>query len=120
MGDTTDGSTALPANVSEHIPFLELNVYRLNDGNFAFSIYRKPVHAGNYLHSYSYQPLFQKSTVIRSMFLRAYRYCDQQYLREEELRIKTDFLQLGYTEKFIEQCKISAHKGRTKETRMAN
>ena len=120
IDSTTDGLPDLPANVTEHIPFLELNVYRLRDGSFAFSIYRKPVHAGNYLHAYSYQPLSQKSTVIRNMYLRAYRYCDPQFLQEELLRIKTDFLQLGYTEIFIEKCKISAHKGRNKEIRMAN
>ena len=119
-GNTTNGSPELPANTTEHIPFLELNVFRLNDSSFAFSIYRKPVHAGNYLHAFSYQPLSQKSTVIRSMYLRAYRYCDQQFLREEELRIKTDFLQLGYTENFIEKCRISAYKGRRQETRLAN
>ena len=48
----------LPANITETIPFLELNVSRSTDGSFIFSIYRKPIHAGNYLHAYSYQPLF--------------------------------------------------------------
>ena len=97
------------------IPFLELNVMRRVNGSFTFSIYRKPCHAGNYLHAYSYQPLTQKSTVIRSMYLRAYRFCDTQFLTDEEDHIKQSFLKLGYTNKFIDKCKISAYKGRMNE-----
>ena len=74
---TVNGSPDLPANVNESIPFLELNVMRLTDGNYTFSIFRKPCHAGNYLHAYSYQPTSHKSTVIRCLYLRAYRYCDK-------------------------------------------
>ena len=115
MSDTTSDISEFPRGATECLPFLELRVYRLNDGNFAFSIYRKPCHAGNYLHAYSYMPLFMKTTVIRSLFLRAYRYCDKQLLPQEELRIKQDFLVLGYSEKFIEKGRISAIKGRHNE-----
>ena len=101
---TVNGSADLPVNVLESLPFLELNVMRLDNGNFAFSIYRKPVHAGNYLHAFSHQPLSQKSTVIRSLYLRAYRFCDAQFLKEEEDRIKQSFKDLGYRDQFIEKC----------------
>ena len=110
--------SALPTNVSETIPFLELNVMRTTDGNFSFSIYRKLCHAGNYLHAYSYQPLFQKNSVIRNLYLRAYRYCDTQFLPQEESRIQQDFLKLGYTAQFIEKCRKSAIKGRNNEVRL--
>ena len=93
---------------------------RLESGDIAFSIYRKPCHAGNYIHAYSYQPLSQKWTVIRNMFLRAYRYCNSQFLKEEELRIQQDFLKLGYTTKYIEECRVSAYKGRTNEVKKEN
>ena len=46
----------LPDNVIETIPFLELNVMQLVNVNFTFSIYRKPCHAGNFIHDFSYQP----------------------------------------------------------------
>ena len=85
------------------------------DGSFRFSIYRKPCHAGLYLHAHSYQPLFQKTSVIRNLFLRAYRYCDKQFIEDEESRIREDFLKLGYTSKFIENCKKSAIRGRRNE-----
>ena len=115
-----DGSPDLPANVTEILPFLELNVMRLNNGTFTFSIYRKPCHAGNYLHAYSYQPLTQKTTVIRSMYLRAYRFCDTQFLTEEEDHLQQSFLKLGYTNKFIDKCKVSAYKGRMNEIKKGN
>ena len=88
---------------------------RSTDGSFIFSIYRKPVHAGNYLHAHSYQPLFRKTSVIRNLFLRAYRYCDEQFIQDEESRIRQDFLKLGYTPNFIENCKKSAIRGRRNE-----
>ena len=115
-----DDSSDLPANVTQMIPFLELNVMRRENGSFTFSIYRKPCHAGNYLHAYSYQPLTQKSTVIRSMYLRAYRFCDTQFLTDEEDHIKQSFLKLGYTNKFIDKCKVSAYKGRMNEIKKRN
>ena len=118
--NTANGTPDLPANVMESIPFLELTVMRLHNGRFTFSIYRKPCHAENYLHAYSYQPLTQKTTVIRSMYLRAYRFCDHQFLKEEETHIQKSFLKLGYTNKFIDKCRISAHKGRMNEVKKYN
>ena len=93
---------------------------RLFDGTYTFSIFRKPCHVGNYIHAYSYQPLFQKQSVIRSLFLRAFRYCDPQFLPSEEERIRQDFSKLGYTAKFIEECRMSALKGRNVEIGKAN
>ena len=110
----------LPDNVIETIPFLELNVMRLVNGNFTFSIYRKPCHAGNFIHAFSYQPRSHKSSVIRSQFLRAYRFCDTQFLKNEVHTIKQSFLVLGYTSKFIEECRLSAHKGRRQEIQKGN
>ena len=111
VGDMPD----FPDNVVESIPFLELNVMRLVNGSFTFSIYRKSCHAGNYLHAFSYQPRSHKSAVIRSQFLRAYRFCDTQFLKNEVQGIRQGFLVLGYTSKFIEECRTSAYKGRRHE-----
>ena len=115
-----DEDHGLPDYVSECLPFLELNVMRRYDGSFTFSIYRKPCHTGNYIHAFSYQPLYQKQSVIRSLYLRAYRYCHQQFLQAEEQRILQDFIALGYTARFIEECKASAIKGRNSELRKIN
>ena len=117
---TLSGTTDLPDDIVEAIPFLELLVMRRTNGNFTFSIYRKPCHAENYLHAYSYQPLSQNTTVVRSLFLRAYRFCDTQFIKKEEHHIKQSFLELSYTEKFIEKCRISAYKGRINEIKKGN
>ena len=109
------GLSDFPDDVVESIPFLELNVMRLVNGRFTFSIYRKSCHAGNYLHAFSYQPRSHKSSVIRSQFLRAYRFCDTQFLKNEVQSIRQSFLVLGYTSKFIEECRASAYKGRRHE-----
>ena len=115
-----DDDHGLPDYVSECLPFLELNVMRLYDGTFTFSIYRKPCHTGNYIHAFSYQPLYQKQSVIRSLYLRAYRNCNQQFLQTEEQRIHQDFITLGYTASFIAECKASVIKGCNSELRNIN
>ena len=54
------------------------------------------------------------------MFLRAYRSCDTQFIKKDENHIKQSFLELGYTDKFIEKCRISAYKGRMNEIKKDN
>ena len=76
------------SDVSEALPFLDLMVTRhrvgtSNDFSNKLSIYRKPCHSGSYIHSLSSQPTSTKRSVIRSMFLRAFRYCDSIFLEEE-------------------------------------
>ena len=110
-----EGSPNLPDNIAEAIPFLELNVMRRTDGSFTFSIFKKTCHAGNYIHAFSYQPKSHKISVIRNQYLRAYRYCDSQFLKDEEKGIRQSFLALGYPSKFIEECRASAFKGRKHE-----
>merc|ERR1739842_85277 len=69
------------------------------------SIYRKPSHSRSYTHSLYQQLVSTKMSVIRSLFLRAYRYCDPLFLDNELGKIYTNF-------RFIVKAKISAKKGR--------
>ena len=48
---TLSGTTDLPDDIVEAIPFLELLVIRRTNGNFTFSIYRKSCHDENYLYT---------------------------------------------------------------------
>ena len=66
----------------------------------------------------SNQPNSIKRSVIRNMFLRAYRYCDNLFLEKEENKIYEDFGSLGYNKDFINKAKISAKLGRAKEIRI--
>ena len=60
----------------------------------------------------------QKRPVIRNMFLRAYRFCDIQFLEAEECKIYEDFVRLGYSKSFITRAKVSAKQGREREVRI--
>ena len=82
------------------------------------SIYRKPSHSRSYIHSLYQQLVSTKMSVIRSLFLRAYRYCDPQFLDNELEKIYTDFSRLGYNRRFIVKAKISAKKGRYHEIKV--
>ena len=107
----------------EVLPFLDLKVIRYLDPTTntlsnKLSIYRKDCHSGTYIHSLSDQPTHMKRSVIRSMFLRAYRYSDELFLCQEEKKIYEDFSNLGYNKRFINKAKVAAKIGRTHELRV--
>ena len=110
----------LTENVVEALPFLDLMVMHCIDGQSAalsnkLCIYRKPCHSGSYIHALSSQPTSTKRAVIRNMFLRAYRFCDEEFLGDEEQKIYEDFSKLGYNRSFITKAKLSAKQGREHE-----
>ena len=82
------------------LSFLDVNVHRLSSG-FAFSIYRKPTHSGQYLHYYSCHTDKMKKSTLFSTILRAYRLADPIYLDEEIKYIFDAFSKLGYPHKEI-------------------
>merc|ERR1739842_60307 len=82
------------------------------------SIYLKPSHSGSYIHSLSHQPISTKMSVIRSLFCRAYSYCDPLILDNGLEKIYTDFSRLGYNRRVIVKAKISAKKGRCHEIKV--
>ena len=112
-------------DVTEAIPFLDLLVTRHLDRHTGMlsnklAIYRKPCHSSSYIHYLSAQPVFTKRSVIRSIFLRAYRYCDPLFLDKEIDRIYADFSRLGYHRRFIDKARTSAKDGHTHEVRIKN
>ena len=118
-GDEAD----LGPDVEEALPFLDLVVIRhvnreSNTLSTKLAIYRKPTHSGTYIHSLSAQPLATKRSVIRSLFLRAFRYSDPLFLAKEIEKIYADFERLGYNRRFIDKAKISAKKGRDNEVKI--
>ena len=109
--------------VVEALPFLDLVVTRhldriSNTLSNKLAIYRKPCHSGSYIHFLSCQPIFTKKSVIRSIFLRAFRYCDAVFLDMEIRRIYEDFTRMGYPCGFIDKAKISAKRGRDHEIKV--
>ena len=113
----------LPEAVVEALPYLDLMVMRFRDRTTGvitnkLSIFRKACHSGSYVHALSNVPTVIKSSTIRNMFLRAYRYCDSLFLEAEERKIYDDFGRLGYDRKFIDKARLSAKIGRKREIRI--
>ena len=110
-------------DVVEAIPFLDLLVVRHFDRQTStlsnrLAIYRKPCHSSSYIHYLSAQPVSVKRSVIRSIFLRAYRYCDTLFLDKEIDRVYADFSRLGYNRRFIDKARRSAKEGHDHEVRI--
>ena len=61
---------------------------------------------------YHAKPMSTKRSVIKSLFLRTFRYCDAVYLDKKIEKIYSDFTRLGYPRRFIDKTMISVKKGR--------
>ena len=93
------------------LPFLDvLVIHHQCTHTFSFKVYRKPTNSENYIHFYSYHSHNTKSNVVTSMFLRALRICDPQYLEQEFNHIHRSFLRLGYPSYFVKQCLSKANR----------
>ena len=88
------------------MPFLDTRIHRSSAG-FRFSIYRKPTHSNQYIHWYSWHPERVKRSSLFSLFLRAYRICDQLYLQSEISFIYKAFENSGFPRHIID----SVHRG---------
>ena len=55
----------------QHLPVLDVDIHRLEDGKSKFKVYRKSTHTDQYLNFHSHHPLNQKLGVIRTLFDRA-------------------------------------------------
>ena len=87
---------------SSKLPFLDVLVHK-SDSRFTFSVYRKPMHSGMYIHFFSYHPQHVKRSVLLSLFLRAFRICDPEFLDSEISHLRQSFSRLGYPSHFINQ-----------------
>ena len=91
------------------LPFLDTLVIRSNN-TLKFKVYRKPTHSNLYIHAFSGHSDHVKLGAINSIFLRAYKICDREFLDEEICFITQVFKQLGYDDCFIEKAHSKAKK----------
>ena len=91
------------------IPFLDTLVIKSNCG-FKFKVYRKPTHVDAYIHYFSNHHSSIKKSVFSSMFLRALKVCDPEYLDTELQHINLVGKKLCYPESFINMAWIQARK----------
>ena len=79
--------------VNKTLPFLDINIHRSTiDNKFNFSVYRKPTATGSYIHYFSQHSDSIKRSILFSMFLRAYRICDNDLINTEIVNIRTGFV----------------------------
>ena len=83
------------------IPYLDLQIYKEQNGSLTFGIYRKPTHSGRYLNYNSYHSMSQKRGVIHTILHRAETLPDEIHKKTELNRINTDFLKNGYSKQLI-------------------
>ena len=89
------------------MPFLDISIHRSPTGQ-TFSIYRKPTSTDLYTHYFSAHSLATKKGVLISLFLRAHRLCDEQFISPEIEHIRSTLLKLKYPDWFINQALCTA------------
>ena len=77
----------------------------------------KPTHSNMYIHAYSSPSENIKLGTIVSLFLRACRNCDHQFIRQEINFIFDIFYQLGYNRQFNEKARFKARNIHYKQER---
>ena len=83
------------------LPFLDVLVVRSETNYPTFKVYRKPTHSNSYVHAFSNHASDVKLGVISNIFLRAYKVCDNKFLKDEIEAISNSFHKLGYGARFI-------------------
>ena len=94
--------------VDGHLPYLDMELIR--DGNIIkFKVHRKPTNKDDFIHYASAHSKNTKTGVVIGFFLRAYRICSNQYLKEEIDHITNTFTKLGYPRGLLIKLKDKAN-----------
>jgi hypothetical protein len=83
------------------LPFLDILIYRKEDGSLGHRVYRKPTHTNLYLNGRSHHHPSQRRGVISTLLHRARSIANEESLPAEINHLKTTFRQNGYSEKDI-------------------
>lgn len=84
------------------IPFLDILISRHN-GKLTTTVYRKPTHTNVYLRQNSHHPDNIKLGVIKCLYERADKLCDNTKVQQEKQYLNKVFKSNGYSETFIKQ-----------------
>jgi len=79
-----------------HLPFLDIDIYRITDGSKGDEVYRKPTHTNLYLHQNSHHNPANKQSVLASLIHKAKAPCDQDSLNQELEFLTTVFKDNAY------------------------
>jgi len=87
----------------EHLPLLDIEIYRKTDSSLGHKVYRKPTHTNLSLHQKSYHHPANKHSVLSSLVHRATALCDQESLAPELTILAQVFQQNGYSHQQIKR-----------------
>ena len=98
------------------LPFLDMVIRRSLQG-LKFSVYRKPTNKDDFVHYFSTHSRRTKSGIVIGFFLRAYRICSAEYLKDELEYITRTFRRLRFPEALIINLQAKARKIKEKADR---
>ncbi|BHF66191.1 hypothetical protein SprV_0200920700 [Sparganum proliferum] len=91
--------------IRDSLPFLDVRIQKLIDGGLATSVHRKDSNSEIILNYGSNHPATHKRICVRTLFHRAYRYCNSNDLLNKELaRLYRLFRSNGYPMSFVKNC----------------
>ena len=89
-----------------HLSFLDLSVYKGEQGNLEISVYSKPTHTDKYLAFDSHHPVCHKKSVAKTLLRRADCLPSSLDSKAEERKYVSNVLQAnGYTKTFFRNCR---------------
>ena len=91
------------AERNSSLAFLDVLVYRNENGCFDTRVFRKSTWTGVYTSFHSFVPLSYKRGLVRTLFYRSLRICSERFLDEEFANIKHFLQQNSYPITFIEK-----------------
>ncbi|GJQ78407.1 hypothetical protein Trydic_g22231 [Trypoxylus dichotomus] len=92
--------------VDNKIPFLDISVHKQSDGTLRTTVYKKPIHTGQYLDFEFNHPHNVKLGVAQCLYNRAREVCSDDRDRDEEFRSVTNTLKLnGCTKETLSKAK---------------
>ncbi|BHF83360.1 hypothetical protein SprV_0902650200 [Sparganum proliferum] len=102
--------------VDNRLPFLDVQVTKLSDGNIKTTVYRKATNTRRILHFRSNHPVGHKRSCVRTLFQRAQtHYSDDDDGKKEVKYLRALFEANGYPKSFIRKCLRKSHSGRSNE-----
>nr|VZI49592.1 unnamed protein product [Spirometra erinaceieuropaei] len=107
---------AMEEEADNRLPFLDVQVTKLADGNIKTTVYRKAANTRRILHFRSNHPVGHKRSCVRTLFQRAQTHCSDDDDRKKEVKyLRALFEANGYPKSFIRKCLRKSHSGRSNE-----
>jgi len=99
-----------------HLAFLDIDIYKKEDGSLWHKIYWKPTHRNLYLNAKSHHHLLNKQAILNILVHIARVLCHGDSLQDELEFLKITFTQNGYSDQQI-QCALNPTPKTPKSTR---